>query len=143
MQKTNKRKNRRNVGSAVTQALLEKQKNRHNKCSQGRDHNLDYRQAHGKERSGVGSVALYLTRWCQLQESTLYSVSCPSQTEVKEDAVHHHGRREDNGRAWILLFLGPGEIWCCYFDLGGVFCSHDGHGGPGGHFCWLTGGGHG
>ena len=51
MQKTNKRKNRRrNVGSAVTQALLEKQKNRHTKCSQGRDHNPDYRQAHGKER---------------------------------------------------------------------------------------------
>ena len=32
--------------------------------------------------------------------------------EVKEDAVHHHGQSEDNGRAWIL-FLGPDEIWCC------------------------------
>ena len=36
----------------------------------------------------------------------------------------------------------PGT-WCCYFHLGGHFCLHGGHGGPGGHFCWLTGGGHG
>ena len=44
--------------------------------------------------------------------SSLFSVSCQSRREVKEDAVRHHGRREDNGRAWIL-FLGPDEIWCC------------------------------
>ena len=89
----------------MTQALLETQKNRHTKCSQGRDHNLDYRQAHGKEWSGDGSVALYSTRWYQLQESALYSVSCWSRREVKEDAVHHHGWRESNGRAWIFCFL--------------------------------------
>ena len=50
--------------------------------------------------------------WCQLQEASLSSVSCQLRGQVKEDAVHHHGRREDNGRAWIL-FLGPDEIWCC------------------------------
>ena len=30
-----------------------------------------------------------------------------------------------------------------YLDLGGHFCLHGGHGGPGGHFFWPSGGGHG
>ena len=103
----------------------------------------DYRQAHGEEQPGDDPAALYPTRWCQPQEASLFSVSCWLRREVKEDEIRHHGRRVDNGRAWILLFLGPDEIWCCYFHLGGHFCSHGGHGGLGGHFCWLTGGGHG
>ena len=123
-------------------ALLEKQKNRHTNCTRGRDHNVNYRRAHGKERSSNDPAALLPTTWCQLQEASLSSVCCRLRREIKEDAIHHHGQREDNGRAWIL-FLGPDEIWCCYFHLGGHFCSHGGHGGLGGHFCWLTGGGHG
>ena len=93
-------------------ALLEKQRNRHINCSPGRDHNVDYRRAHSTERSSDDSAALLPTMRCQLQEASLSSVSCQLRGQVKEDAVHHHGRREDNGRAWIL-FLGPDEIWCC------------------------------
>ena len=93
-------------------ALLEKQRNRHINCSPGRDHNVDYRRAHSTERSSDDSAALLPTMRCQLQEASLSSVSCRLRGEVKEDAVHHHGRREDNRRAWIL-FLGPDEIWCC------------------------------
>ena len=52
----------------------------------------------------------------QLQEASLSSVSCQLRREIKEDAVHHHGRRENSGRAWVL-FLGSDEIWCCYFHL--------------------------
>ena len=63
--------------------------------------------------------------------SSLSSVSCQLRREIKEDAVHHHGRRENSGRAWVF-FLGSDEIWCCYFHLGGHFCSHGGHSGPGG-----------
>ena len=92
-------------------ALLEKQRNRHINCSPGRDHNVDYRRAHSTERSSNDSAALLPTMRCQLQEASLSSVSCRLRGEVKEDAVHHHGRREDNRRAWIL-FLGPDEIWC-------------------------------
>ena len=103
----------------------------------------DYRRAHGEEQPGDDPAALYPTRWCQPQEESLFSVSCWLRREVKEDEIRHHGRRVDNGRAWILLFLGLDEIWCCYFHLDGHFCSHGGHGGLGGHFCWLTGGGHG
>ena len=129
--------------STRTQALLEKQNNRHTNCSQDRDHDADYRRAYGKERSGDDPAAVYPTRLCQLQEASLFSVSCRLRREVKKDEICHHGRRMDNGRAWILLFLGPEEIWCCYFHLGGHFCSHGGHGGLGGHFFWLGGDGHG
>ena len=123
-------------------ALLERQRNRPTNCSRGRDHNEDYRQAHGTDSTSDNPAALLPTTWCQLQEASLSSVCCWLRREIKEDGICHDGRREDNGRAWTF-FLGPDEIWCCYFHLGGHFCSHGGHGGLGGHFCWLTGGGHG
>ena len=97
-------------------ALLEKQRIRHINCSPCRGHNVDYRRAHSTERSSDDSAALLPTMWCQLQEASLSSVSCQLRVQVKEDAVHHHGRRENSGRAWVL-FLGSDEIWCCYFHL--------------------------
>ena len=92
-------------------ALLEEQKNRHTNCSRGRDHNADYIWANGKERWSNDPAALLPTTWCQLQEASLFSVSCWLRREIKEDAVHHPGQREDDGRARIL-FLRPDEIWC-------------------------------
>ena len=123
-------------------ALLEKQRNRPTNCSWGREHNRDYRWAHGTESTIDDPAALLPTTWCQLQAASLFSVSCWLRREIKEDVIRHHGRREDNGRGWIL-FLGPDVILCCYYHLGGHLCSHGGHGGPGGHFFWLSGGGHG
>ena len=84
-------KKRKKYGFKYERALLEKQRNRHTKCSQGRDHNPDYRQEHDKERSGDDPAALLPIAWCQPQEPSLFSVSCQSRREVKEDAVHHHG----------------------------------------------------
>ena len=92
-------------------ALLEKQRNRPTNCSRGRDHNADYRWAHGTESTIDDPAALLPTTWCQLQEASLFSVSCWLRREIKEDAVHHPGQREDDGRARIL-FLRPDEIWC-------------------------------
>ena len=88
-------------------ALLEKQKNRHTNCSWGREHNRDYRWAHGTESTIDDPAALLPTTWCWLQKASLVSVSCRLRRKIKEDAVHHHGQREDNGRAWIMSLLLP------------------------------------
>ena len=84
-------KKRENYGFKYECALLEKRKNRHTNCSWGRDHNADYRRAHGTERSSDDPAAFLPTMWCQLQEASLFSVSCQLRREIKEDAVHHHG----------------------------------------------------
>ena len=93
----------------MTQALLEKQR-----IDTLSAHRLEIRTRITDRHMAKSNqaTALYPAGWCQLQEASLSSVSCRLRGEVKEDAVHHHGRREDNRRAWIL-FLGPDEIWCC------------------------------
>ena len=76
-------------------ALLEKQRNRPTNCSWGREHNRDYRWAHGTESTIDDPPALLPTTWCQLQAASLSSVCCQLRREIKEDAVCHHGRREE------------------------------------------------
>ena len=71
-------------------ALLERQRNRPTNCSRGRDHNADYRWAHGTENTIDDPAALLPTTWCQLQEASLSSVCCRLRREIKEDAICHH-----------------------------------------------------
>ena len=112
--KTNKQKKktqkneRKNYIMGYEYALLENQKNRHTNCTRGRDHNADYRRANGKE----------IKRWsCCSSSNNMVSASGSKpflcqlflRREIKEDAVHHPGQREDDGRARIL-FLRPDEI---------------------------------
>ena len=99
-------------------ALLEKQKNRHTNCSRVRDHNVDYWRAHGKERSSNDSAALLPTTWCQLQEASLSSVSFWLKREIKEDAVCHHGWREEMEKpgSCFLVQMKSGAVTSTWVD---------------------------
>ena len=113
-------------------ALLEQQRNRHTKCSQV-EITRGWQTGTWQRWSSDDPAALPTT-WCQLQEPSPFSVSC-------------HSRRKFRKMQSVTMAKGktmgePGSC-CCYFHLDGLFFSHGGHGGPGGHFCWLTGGGHG
>ena len=114
-------------------ALLEKQRNKHTICSWRRDRNMDTDTQMAKRDQ---AMILLLFHKCGVRfrnQGFSLSAGSPGGRLRKTQSITMAERR---------TMEEPGT-WCCYFHLGGHFCSHGGHGGPGGHFCWLTGGGHG
>ena len=99
-------------------ALLEKQRNRPTNCSRGRDHNADYRWAHGTESTIDDPAALLPTTWCQLQEASLSSVCCRLRREIKEDAICHHDRSvemEEQGSCFLVQ-MKSGAVTSTWVD---------------------------
>ena len=99
-------------------ALLERQRNRPTNCSRGRDHNADYRWAHGTENTIDDPAALLPTTWCQLQEASLSSVCCRLRREIKEDAICHHDRSvemEEQGSCFLVQ-MKSGAVTSTWVD---------------------------
>ena len=87
-------------------ALLEKHRNRHTDCSRGRDHNADYRQARGTERSSDDPAVLLPIMWCQLQEAafSLSAVSPGGRLRKMQSVTMAEGRTmEEPGSCCFLV----------------------------------------